>query len=100
MASSTPARRLAVLARLRETRTTGVLASLAMLGVVEVFPGRMPWGVYLANGVVFGAWAALVTLGLVLVFRSSRIINFAAFQIGATPAILFYEAVHKHWFAT
>jgi branched-chain amino acid transport system permease protein len=88
-----------ILAWSRTTTGTGLVAAVLMLGVVEVFPHRMPWGVYLSNGVVFGAWAALVTLGLVLVFRSSRVINFAAFQIGATPAILFYEVVHKHTFA-
>jgi branched-chain amino acid transport system permease protein len=94
-----PSRRAALLSSLRETRTTGLIAMVAMLGVVELFPHRMSWGVYLGNGVVFGAWTALVTLGLVLVFRSSRIINFAAFQIGATPALLFYEVQHKHLFA-
>ena len=96
---STSLNRGAVVRSLRETRTTGALAAVGMLAVVEVFPRRMPWGIYLGNGVVYGAWAALVTLGLVLVFRSSRVINFAAFQFGATPAILFYETAHKHLFA-
>jgi branched-chain amino acid transport system permease protein len=77
----------------------GVIATVLMLGVVELFPHRMPGGIYLGNGVVFGAWAGLVTLGLVMVFRSSRIINFAAFQLGATPALLFFGVVRNHWFA-
>ena len=83
----------------RSTVGSGVIATVLMLTVVEVFPHRMPWGIYLGNGVVFGAWAALISVGLVLVFRSSRIINFAAVQIGVTPGVLFFECVHNHWFA-
>jgi branched-chain amino acid transport system permease protein len=106
MVATRPLRRASLLDRvpaavdgLRSASGTGLLATAFMLGVVELFPHPMSAGVYLSTGVVFGAWVALVTLGLVLVFRSSRVINFAAFQVGATPAILFYEVVHKHSFA-
>lgn len=81
---------------LRDNRATGIAAAVLMLVVVEVFPTRMPLGVYLSSAGVFGGWTALFTLGLILVFRSSRIIDFAAFQIGALPAIVAAELAHKH----
>lgn len=68
---------------------------VALLLVVEVFPHRMGIGGYV-TGVVFGANAGLVAVGLVLVFRSSRVVNFAQYQLGALPGIIFYELVHQN----
>lgn len=42
-------------------------------------------------GVVAGAGLALQALGMVLIVRSSRIINFAQVQLGAVTALLFFE---------
>jgi branched-chain amino acid transport system permease protein len=42
-------------------------------------------------GLVVGAGYALQALGLVLIVRSSRIINFAQVQLGAVTGLLFFE---------
>lgn len=85
--------------RLRAATTLPSLAAVfVMLTVVEVFPGRMPGAVYL-TGVVFGIWTALIATSLVLVYRSSRLVNFAAYQLGGTAAVLFIETLHHHYIA-
>jgi branched-chain amino acid transport system permease protein len=38
-------------------------------------------------GIVFGALYALIGLGLILVYRANRIINFAQAQLGSVPAV-------------
>jgi hypothetical protein len=40
------------------------------------------------GGAVIGALYALVGMGLILVYRANRIINFAQAQLGAVPAIV------------
>jgi branched-chain amino acid transport system permease protein len=47
----------------------------------------IPRGV-IFNGMVIGTLYALVGMGLILVYRANRIINFAQAQLGAVPAIL------------
>jgi branched-chain amino acid transport system permease protein len=66
-----------------------------MFGVVELFPHPMPLPVYL-TGLVFGTWTGLVAVAVVLVFSSNRIINFAAYQVGGTAAVLFAEVLAHH----
>jgi branched-chain amino acid transport system permease protein len=39
-------------------------------------------------GIVFGSLYALIGMGLILVYRANRIINFAQAQLGAVPAVL------------
>lgn len=86
---------LSLAARLRQPAT----ASWALVGllyvVVFAFPEGMPRGIY-ASGLVFGARSALLVIGLVLVFRSSRIINFAQLQIGIVGALAFNLLVQFH----
>lgn len=68
----------------------------AFIGLVVVFrlvlPRGVPLGV-LAFGVVIGCINALVSVGLVLVYRANRIINFAQAEIGIFGAILFENLV-------
>src|SRR5687767_6675298 len=45
-----------------------------------------PIGVYL-NGAIVGSLYGLVAVGLILVYRANRIINFAQASIGASPAV-------------
>ena len=59
------------------------------------FPKGLPAGIGL-NALVFAARSGLAIAGLVLVFRSSRIINIAQVQIGAVGAFLFFELVKQH----
>ena len=39
-------------------------------------------------GIVFGSLYALVAMGLILVYRANRIINFAQAELGAVPAVV------------
>jgi branched-chain amino acid transport system permease protein len=42
----------------------------------------------IANGMVLGSLYSLVAMGLILVYRGNRIINFAQAQLGAVPAVI------------
>ena len=57
-----------------------------------LLPNGLPLGVVLL-GVVFGGLYALTALGLVLVFRSARVINFAQAEIGGLAAAVAVVAV-------
>jgi branched-chain amino acid transport system permease protein len=52
-----------------------------------VFP--MPLGL-LVRGAIVGSVTALVALGMALIYRTNRIVNFAQGDLGAAPAILVY----------
>lgn len=61
-------------------------AVLAMWAVAaSVLPSGLPVGVVLL-GVVLGGLSSLAAMGLVLVYRASRIINFAQVEIGGIAA--------------
>jgi branched-chain amino acid transport system permease protein len=80
------------------TRVRGALAPLAFL-LLAIAAGRLvtevhgsspaPWGVLLGYGAIFGCGTALSTVGLVLVYRSARIINFSQAAYGANASLLF-----------
>lgn len=85
MPSAEPAtRRLAERARDR----ADVLVLVAAFAAIQFFPGGMPAGTY-GLALVDGASLALYAMGLVLVYRSNRIINFAQVQIGFLTATFF-----------
>jgi branched-chain amino acid transport system permease protein len=65
-----------------------VLAMVVLFVAIQLFPKGVPVGIY-GLGVVTGCSLALQAIGLVLVYRSNRIINFAQVQIGATAATIF-----------
>jgi ABC-type branched-subunit amino acid transport system ATPase component/ABC-type branched-subunit amino acid transport system permease subunit len=67
----------------------------------QVLPEGLPLGVVL-QGVVLGGLDALVAMGLVLVYRSARIINFAQAAIGglaASTAIILVSGEHWSYYA-
>ena len=64
-----------------------VLGALALPVFFTLLGGNPPIGIYL-SGAIVGCMHALVAIGLILVYRSNRIINFAQASLGATPAIL------------
>jgi branched-chain amino acid transport system permease protein len=82
----------------------GLLAVFAvseLLGVLTIedhqgiFP--IPLGVMLLSAIL-GCLTALVAVGIVLIYRASRIINFAQAGFGAAAAVLFFELIqYKHW---
>jgi branched-chain amino acid transport system permease protein len=59
---------------------------LMVLGV-KVFWPTVPAEIYI-NGVIHGMITALIALGFVIIYRSNRIVNFAAADMGAAPASL------------
>jgi len=73
--------------------TWGLVALLFL--AVLAFPDGMPAHQY-ASGLVFGARSALVVTGLVLIYRSSRVINFAQLQIGIFGGLAFFLFVQFH----
>ena len=68
-----------------------VLAWLIPIGIVTfavtVWPYPAPLGIIL-NGALVGGRIALIALGIALVYRSNRVINFAAADLGVAPATL------------
>ena len=77
---------------------------LGGLSVWKIFalllPKGMPTGIVLL-GLVTGALSAMTALGLVLIYRSTRIVNFAQAEIGglaATIAILLVANKHVNYF--
>jgi branched-chain amino acid transport system permease protein len=72
-----------------------VRAALAVVAVVLllpvalslVLPGSRPVGVLL-YGAVIGCLYGLIAVGVVLVYRANRVVNFAQAGLGAAPAVL------------
>ncbi len=90
---------------------TGVAAflcgfALIVLSGKAIFPWlgnstAVPTGLYL-QGLVVGLLGALLAIGLVLVYRANRIINFAQGELGAfaaTMAAELYQVFHWPYFA-
>lgn len=96
-ATVAPAPALVTRARtvLRERAELVVLAVL--VAGTTLLPGPVPLGIY-GLGVVDGAALALQTIGIVLVYRSNRIINFAQVQAGAMAGLLFVALVQRRTF--
>ncbi len=66
---------------------TTVAVVAAWFVATRTLPSGLPFGVVL-YGVVLGALSSLVAIGLVLVYRSARIINFAQADIGGLAAAI------------
>ena len=59
---------------------------LFLLIVQQIF-WRTPYGAVL-QGVVLGLLTSLVALGIVLTYRSNRVLNFAQAELGLLPTVL------------
>jgi branched-chain amino acid transport system permease protein len=71
----------------------GVAAVGALWWVLEqTLPRGLPPGI-VVSGAVFGALYALNAIGLVLVFRANRVVNFAQAEFGVVAAVLAIEFV-------
>jgi ABC-type branched-subunit amino acid transport system ATPase component/ABC-type branched-subunit amino acid transport system permease subunit len=84
--------------RTAAARTAGLLAAVVAAYVLaaNLMPNGLPWGVVLL-GLVLGSLSSLVALGLVLVYRAFRIVNFAQLAMGAGAAalgIVLYTGYH------
>src|SRR5436190_4022159 len=60
-----------------------------------VLPHGLPPGI-MFKGIVFGSLYALIAIGLVLIYRANRVVNFAQAQFGAVAAVIAIELV-LHW---
>jgi ABC-type branched-subunit amino acid transport system ATPase component/branched-subunit amino acid ABC-type transport system permease component len=71
----------------------GTLAFLILLGII--YPAPLP---ILFLGVVVGSLSALLAMGIVLIYRANRIVNFAQGDLGALAAVLAASLiVGSHW---
>ena len=78
-------------------RVASVLAAPAVLLAVQAVVFPMPVGVYL-QGVTLGLLGSLVAVGMCLVYRSNRIINFAQSALGLVPAVVAVDLiVYSGW---
>jgi len=79
--------------RLQRDRTTRIVAGAVVAYCLlywvpaSPLPDRLPWGV-VAQGVIFGTSYALLAMGLILIYRTTRIVNFAYGAMGAMPGSL------------
>ncbi|MEY2424695.1 MAG: branched-chain amino acid transport system permease protein livM, partial [Actinomycetota bacterium] len=89
---------LPVGSRARSLATSALAGLVALVYVMVVLPGTPGGGrgtpmAILFNGLVIGCSVAVTALGLVLVYRSLRIINFMQVALGAVGGRLFFEFV-------
>jgi branched-chain amino acid transport system permease protein len=83
----------ALIDKVRTDRATqillGLVAAYALLYPVpgSPLPERMPTGV-IVQGVVYGTSYALLAMGLILIYRTTRIVNFAYGAMGAMPGAI------------
>ena len=67
-------------------RVLAALGALVAFGAVQaVLPQGVPFGVVL-QGLVLGSLSGLTAMGLVLIYRASRVVNFAQAEIGGIAA--------------
>jgi len=81
-------------ARKRPELVTAAVVALVFLAV-EALPRSLPLGVR-ASALVFGSQSALAVIGVVLVYRSNRILSFVQVQLGAVSGSLFFGLVREH----
>src|SRR5437588_1556199 len=88
------------LSRFDTERATRVAATVAVCLLVvalwavgdKTLDRGLPAGIVL-QGVVFGSLYALVAIGIVLVYRANRVVNFAQAEFGSVAAVLSIEFV-------
>jgi len=80
-------------------KTSTVAAAVIVIWLIgdHLLPRGLPPGI-IVSGVVFGSIDALLAAGIVLVYRASRVVNFAQAELGAVAAVLALEFVFQwHW---
>ena len=78
--------------------TLGLLLALLLLSNWLPVPGLgkgAPGGI-VGLGIAHGAGLSLQAIGMVLILRSNRIINFAQAQLGALTGVIFFELVRHN----
>ena len=78
-------------------RVPSVVAVPAVLLGAQAVLFPMPAGVYL-QGLTLGLLGALVAVGLCLVYRANRIVNFAQSALGLVPTVVAVDLiVYSGW---
>ena len=85
-------RRVEIDAVARARRLAPTVGPAAGVLVVQLVLFPMPAGVFL-RGVIIGGLTALVALGMALIYRSNRILNFAQADLGGPPAVIVYMLI-------
>jgi branched-chain amino acid transport system permease protein len=78
---SAPQRRLITIG------SVAVVVAIAWAITARIWPGTAPLGVVL-QGAVFGTVTGLLAIGLVLIYRTNKIINFAYASMGGVAGVL------------
>ena len=95
-----------MITKLRGNRTAYVVAAAIALYLIAYpmpgspLPERMPVGV-VTQGIVYGTSYALIGMGLILIYRTTRIVNFAYTAMGAmagSVAVGMYVGKQANWF--
>ena len=81
--------------RLRTVAPYGGIAA-AWFVLQTLISEPTPTGV-IALGVVFGCLNAMLAIGLVLVYRANRIVNFAHGELGGVAVVLVIELIQFGW---
>ena len=74
------------------TRGATVVMPIALVVVAQIVVFPMPVGVWV-QGVVLGLLGAMMAVGLGLVYRLNRVVNFAQGDLGSAPAVLAFGLV-------
>src|SRR5438309_9308248 len=70
-----------------------VVVSVALVeGFNAVLPHGLPLGIVI-RGLVYGCLYSLLAMGVVLIYRANRVLNFAQAEFGAVAAVLAIEFV-------
>ena len=63
-----------------------LIPPIALLVIQQVF-WRTPYGAVL-QGIILGLVTSLVAIGIVLIYRSNKVLNFAQAELGLLPTVL------------
>ena len=86
---------------MNDRRTLGLIGAALVAVVIVlrtplVLPRATPFGI-IVLGIVLGSLNSLLAVGIVLVYRTNRVINFAHGELGASAAVLAIELVTNGW---
>ena len=63
-----------------------LIPPIALLAIQQIF-WRTPYGAVL-QGIILGLVTSLVAIGIVLIYRSNKVLNFAQAELGLLPTVL------------
>ena len=73
------------------TRVVALAAIAAIVGIQLIFFG-LPLGLWL-HGLTLGGLNAVMAVGMALIYRANRVVNFAQAELGTVPTSFAWEAI-------